>query len=62
MRRQAATGGANASDPSGAIPFDEAISKQLGLKLEKRKRLLPIVVIDHMELLCVANTGSAMSR
>ena len=50
IRRQTATGGANASDPNGAIPFDEAISKQLGLKLEKRKRRLPIVVIDHMEL------------
>jgi uncharacterized protein (TIGR03435 family) len=43
-------GRANASDPNGAIPFDEVISKQLGLKLEKRKRRLQIVVIDHMEL------------
>ena len=27
----------------------EAVSKQLGLRLEKRKRMLPVVVIDHME-------------
>jgi uncharacterized protein (TIGR03435 family) len=50
IRRPTAEGGANASDPNGAIPLDEAISKQLGLKLEKRKRRLPIVVIEHMEL------------
>jgi uncharacterized protein (TIGR03435 family) len=37
------------SDPSGAISLGEAISRQLGLKLEMRKRSLPIVVIDHME-------------
>jgi uncharacterized protein (TIGR03435 family) len=35
--------------PNGAIPIDEAIGKQLGLKLEKRKRMLPVIVIDHME-------------
>ncbi len=35
--------------PNGAVPIGEAISKQLGLKLEKRKRMLPVVVIDHME-------------
>lgn len=35
--------------PNGAIPIDEAISKQLGLRLEKRKRMLPVIVIDHME-------------
>ena len=35
--------------PNGAIPIDEAISKQLGLKLEKRKRTLPVIVIDHMD-------------
>jgi uncharacterized protein (TIGR03435 family) len=37
------------ADPSGDISVAEAISKQLGLKLEKRKRMLPVVVIDHME-------------
>ncbi len=35
--------------PNGAIPIDEAIGKQLGLKLERRKRMLPVVVIDRME-------------
>jgi uncharacterized protein (TIGR03435 family) len=35
--------------PNGAIPIDEAISGQLGLKLEKRRRVLPVIVIDHME-------------
>ncbi len=38
-----------ASDPSGAISLADAVSRQLGLKLETRKRLLPVVVIDHME-------------
>jgi len=37
------------SEPSGAISRADAVSKQLGLKLEIRKRLLPVVVIDHME-------------
>ena len=37
------------ADPGGAISLAEAISSQLGLKLEMRKRALPIVVIDHME-------------
>ncbi len=37
------------ADPGGAISLAEAISSQLGLKLEMRKRSLPIVVIDHME-------------
>ncbi len=38
-----------ASDPAGGISLTDAVSKQLELKLEMRKRLLPIVVIDHME-------------
>ncbi len=37
------------AEPTGEISIAEAISKQLGLKLEKRKRMLPVVVIDHME-------------
>jgi uncharacterized protein (TIGR03435 family) len=37
------------ADSTGAISLQEAISSQLGLKLEMRKRSLPIVVIDHME-------------
>jgi len=35
--------------PNGAVPIDDAVWKQLGLRLEKRKRLLPVVVIDRME-------------
>ncbi|MBZ5578618.1 MAG: TIGR03435 family protein [Acidobacteriia bacterium] len=35
---------------NGAVSLAEALNKQLGLRLEKRKRILPAVVIDHMEL------------
>jgi len=38
-----------ASDPSGALSLFDAVSKQLGLKLEMRKRPLPVLVIDHVE-------------
>lgn len=38
-----------ASDPSGGLTVFEALEKQLGLKLEKGKRTVPIVVIDHIE-------------
>ena len=34
----------------GAISLSEAIRRQLGLRLEKRKRMLPAVVIDRMSL------------
>lgn len=44
-----AVAGGAASDPSGGVSLSEAIAKQLGLKLELRKRVLPIVVIDRME-------------
>jgi uncharacterized protein (TIGR03435 family) len=39
-----------ASDPigGGASVFD-AVEKQLGLKLEARKRTLPVFVIDYIE-------------
>ena len=39
----------SASDPSGGYTLLEAIEKQLGLKLEKQKRNLPVIVIDSME-------------
>jgi uncharacterized protein (TIGR03435 family) len=55
VRAAAPAGGAGpaditASDPigGGASLFD-AIEKQLGLKLEMRKRTLPVFVIDHIE-------------
>ena len=38
-----------ASDPSGGFTIFEALEKQLGLKLEARKRQLPVIVIDHLE-------------
>lgn len=37
------------AEPTGDISLAEAISKQLGLRLEKRKRMLPVIVIDHMQ-------------
>jgi uncharacterized protein (TIGR03435 family) len=43
-------GGANsASDPSGGLSLNDALTKQLGLKLETLKRPAPVVVIDHVE-------------
>ncbi len=38
-----------ASDPGGGISLADAISKQLGLKLEMRKRVLPVAVIDRIQ-------------
>ena len=38
-----------ASDPSGALSFVEAVEKQLGLKLEKHKRPVRVMVLDHIE-------------
>ncbi|HWW86679.1 MAG TPA: TIGR03435 family protein [Vicinamibacterales bacterium] len=38
-----------ALDPSGGLSLFDAVSKQLGLKLEKGKRTLPVLVIDHVE-------------
>jgi uncharacterized protein (TIGR03435 family) len=47
------TGDANgaASDPSlGGLTLDDALQKQLGLKLEKRSQVpVPVLVIDHIE-------------
>lgn len=37
------------TDPSGAISLFDAINKQLGLKLEKQRRPVPTLVIDHVE-------------
>ncbi len=38
-----------ASEPNGALSFFDAVNKQLGLKLEKEKRPVPVLVIDHIE-------------
>jgi uncharacterized protein (TIGR03435 family) len=41
--------GSLASEPTGAISLPDAISKQLGLKLEMQKRPVPLLVLDHIE-------------
>jgi uncharacterized protein (TIGR03435 family) len=38
-----------ASEPSGAISLFDALTKQLGLKLEMEKRTMPVFVIDRIE-------------
>ena len=38
-----------ASDPSAALSLPDAINKQLGLKLEIQKRMLPVLIIDHID-------------
>jgi uncharacterized protein (TIGR03435 family) len=45
------TGGdsSSGSDPNGALSVFDAVSRQLGLKLEKTKRPYPVLVIDHIE-------------
>jgi uncharacterized protein (TIGR03435 family) len=38
-----------ASEPSGALSFTDALARQLGLKLEMHKRPERVLVIDHIE-------------
>jgi uncharacterized protein (TIGR03435 family) len=38
-----------ALDPSGGLSLFDAVNKQLGLKLEMRKRSMPVLVIEHVE-------------
>jgi uncharacterized protein (TIGR03435 family) len=38
-----------ALDPTGGLSLFDAVNKQLGLKLEARKRPMPVLVIDHVE-------------
>ena len=47
--------GEETSDPNGALPFYDAVSKELGLKLIKVKRPEPVLVIDHIEEQPTAN-------
>jgi uncharacterized protein (TIGR03435 family) len=42
-------GAGGASDPNAALSLPDAVSKQLGLKLELEKRPAPVLVIDHVE-------------
>lgn len=44
-----AAGAAAASEPNGAISLPDAVEKQLGLKLEMKKRPMPVIVIDHID-------------
>jgi uncharacterized protein (TIGR03435 family) len=37
------------SDPNGGLSLPDAMARQLGIKLEKRKRPVPVLVIDHIE-------------
>ena len=38
-----------ASDPNGALSVQDALEKQLGLKLEMQKRPVRVLVIDHID-------------
>jgi uncharacterized protein (TIGR03435 family) len=38
-----------APDPNGAVTLFDAVSKQLGLKLEKQRRPVQVLIIDHIE-------------
>jgi len=49
LRVPAAGGDAGASEPNGAISFSEALSRQLGLRLQSRKVMAPVLVIDRVE-------------
>jgi uncharacterized protein (TIGR03435 family) len=40
--------GGAASEPNGAISLFEALNHQLGLKLQARKVLAPVLVVDHV--------------
>jgi uncharacterized protein (TIGR03435 family) len=44
-----AAGANGASEPNGALSLIDAVNKQLGLKLEKVKRPVPVLVIDHID-------------
>jgi len=48
-RRPANPDASNATEPVDAMTLFEALPKQLGLKLENRKRPMAVVVIDHVE-------------
>jgi uncharacterized protein (TIGR03435 family) len=48
-------GDAGASEPDGTISLFEALSRQLGLKLESRKVMAPVLVIDHVNQMPTEN-------
>jgi uncharacterized protein (TIGR03435 family) len=47
-RSDAGQDGPVASDPGGGTTIFQAVEKQLGLKLEAKKRMLPVIVIDKL--------------
>ena len=55
--RSSAQQGSNslAADPSGAVSLFDAFKNELGLKLEKGKTAMPVLVIDHIEEQPTAN-------
>jgi uncharacterized protein (TIGR03435 family) len=44
-----------ASDPTGALPLEDAIQTQLGLKLESKKGNVEMFVVDHAEKIPTEN-------
>jgi uncharacterized protein (TIGR03435 family) len=46
---QPQAGSDSATDPNGAITLYDAIDKQLGIKMVKSRRPVPILVIDHID-------------
>lgn len=47
--------GALVADPSGAVSLFDAFKNELGVRLEKEKRPMPVLVIDHIEEQPTAN-------
>jgi uncharacterized protein (TIGR03435 family) len=38
----------SAPDPTGTMTFAEALDKELGIRLEVQKHVIPVLVIDHI--------------
>ena len=47
-QNQQPNGVPQASDPSGGISVFDAVQKELGLKLVKQTRSIPVIVVDHV--------------
>jgi uncharacterized protein (TIGR03435 family) len=43
------TPNSEASDPSGGISVFDALQRELGLKLVKQTRSIPVLVVDHVD-------------
>ena len=46
---QSSAGFPAASEPNGAVSFFDALRQQLGLRLEMRRRPMPVLIVDHVE-------------